>query len=225
MNLSINKQDLVKYITLQLNHFFPDGNTVREADIGRHLDLTFDRVGKCFAAVKNRYFQEDGQTRFNHLHQDQYAMFLYFLANTLYRHEADVRICEKLFYLNKLLNGIDAFYEVQLPDIFLFCHPLGTILGRAQYADYFLVFQECTIGAAREATAGMKSVFPVLEKYCAIYKGSAILGNCHVAANCKISAHSLLIDQDLEANKIYIGTKMNHVIKENKGPDHIWGVS
>ena len=38
-----------------------------------------------------------------------------------------------------ILHGIDVFFTVDLPDIFLFCHPLCTVLGRAQYSDYFLV--------------------------------------------------------------------------------------
>lgn len=223
MKLTIGRHELVRYVTAQLNNCFPDSVPVKEAQIGRHMDLTLDRVGACFAAVNNRYFQVNGRSNFNHLHNDQYSMFLYFLSNTLFKEGEDARVCEKLFYLNKMLNGIDAFYEITLPNIFLFCHPLGTVLGRARYADYFLVNQECTIGAAREAKAGEKSIFPVLEKYCAVYKGAAVLGACHVGANCKISAHSLLIDQDLEANKIYIGTRLNNVIKENKGPDHIWG--
>jgi serine O-acetyltransferase len=149
-------------------------------------------------------------------------MFLYFLANTLYKEQADTHLCEKLFYLNKLLDGIDVYYEVELPDIFLFSHPLGTVLGRANYSNYFLVHQECTIGGAREANAGEKDIYPILGEYCAIYKGAAVLGNCHVGSNCKISAHSLLIDQDLEANQIYIGTRLNHVVKENRAPDNIW---
>lgn len=223
MKLSIGRQELVKYVIAQLNNCFPDGVPVKEAQIGRYIDLTLDRVGVCFTAVHNRYFQVNGQPCFNHLHSDQYAMFLYFLSNTLYREKADVPLCEKLFYLNKMLNSIDVFYSVELPDIFLFSHPLGTILGRASYANNFLVHQGCTVGASREAKSGEKNIYPVLEKYCALYMGSAVLGKCHVAANCKISAHSLLIDQDLEANKIYIGTKMNHVVKENKGPDHVWG--
>ena len=31
-----------------------------------------------------------------------------------------------------------------------------------------------------------------------------------------------MIDQDLEANQIYIGTRLNHVVKENRAPNNIW---
>ncbi len=223
MILSLPITQVVRYVSEQLSCFFPDGQPVKESEISQHIDSVFDRMGVCFAAVHNRYFLVNGQPCFNHLHSDQYAMFLYFLSNTLYREKASVSLCEKIFYLNKMLNGVDVFYSVELPDIFLFSHPLGAILGRASYANYFLVHQGCTVGGSREAKPGEKNIYPVFGKYCALYMGAAVLGKCHVGDNCKISAHSLLIDQDLEANKIYIGTRLNNVIKENRGPDNIWG--
>lgn len=142
---------------------------------------------------------------------------------SLQKSHANTLLCEKVFYLNKLLNGIDVFYEVELPDIFLFSHPLGTVLGRASYSNHFLAYQGCTVGAARQSESGNKNIYPVLGEYCALYKGAAILGSCHVGDNCKIFAHSLLIDQDLDANQIYIGMRLNHVIKENSAPSSIWG--
>ena len=224
MRVSLRIAHIVSFVSRQLAHFFPDGKPEYDADIKRHIDLVMDRVSFCFSAVKNRYFQVEGQPCFNHLHSDQYSMFLYFLSNTLYKQDANIHVCEKLFYLNKVLNGIDVFYEVELPDIFLFSHTAGIILGRATYSNYFLVSQECTVGAAREAEAGKKSVYPVIGEYCAMYKGASILGNCNVGDNCKISAHSLLIDQNLVSNNIYIGTRLNHVIKRNRAHDNIWGI-
>lgn len=53
------------------------------------------------------------------LYSDQYAMFLYLLSNTIHRRTDWQSLCDKLFFLNKALYGIDAFYEVEFPDIFL----------------------------------------------------------------------------------------------------------
>jgi len=106
----------------------------------------------------------------------------------------------------------------------LFSHTAGIVLGRATYSNYFLINQECTVGASRSAGDCNKNVYPVLDEYCAMYNGAAILGNCNVGDNCKISAHSLLIEQNLESNSIYIGTRLNHVIKENRAHDNIWGI-
>jgi serine O-acetyltransferase len=222
MELSLPKSNLVEYIFRQLDQFFPDGKMVNRQKVADCFDLVLDRVEYCFSAIHNRYFQQNGSTIFNHLNSDQYAMLLYILSNTLFREGQDRDLCDKLFCLNKLLNGIDAFYEVNLPNIFLFCHPLGTILGRAQYSEYFLVYQDCTVGTSREAEKNNNSIYPFLGQYCALYKGAAVLGNCHIGNNCKIAAHSILIDQDLSDNSIYIGDSRSHLVKTNKQPDNIW---
>jgi serine O-acetyltransferase len=214
MILSLEKSILAKYVQDQLRHFFPDD--VQGTSINKHIDEVLGKVEHCFSAVHDRYFRNKSQTFFNHLNSDQYAMFLYILSNTLHKHEEDPRLCEKVFYLNKALNGIDVFYSVELPGIFLFCHPVGTVLGRAQYADNFIVYQNCTIGSNHEVD------YPIIGKQVALYKGASILGKCTIGDNCKISAHSLVMDFDLEPNKIYIGTPDNHRIKECKHHDKIW---
>jgi serine O-acetyltransferase len=117
--------------------------------------------------------------------------------------------------LNKYLHGIDAFYEVELPDIFLFVHPLGTVLGRGTYSDYFLVYQRCGIGSNHD-------VYPVMKEFVTLRPGSSILGNCIVEENCTIAAGSLLLDKNLGENTLYIGNPRDYVIKTNSEILPIW---
>lgn len=220
MILSLDKARLVDYVRRQLDVFFPDGESSQA--IEGHIDEALDRVEKCFSSIYIRYFWADSQTvLFNHLNSDQYSMFLYVLSNTVFRNQGPTRLCEKAFCLNKMMHGIDVYYEVELPEIFCFHHAVGTVLGRARYSDYLLVYHNCTIGAARELGAG-KNEYPILGKYLAAYKGAAILGKSRIADNCKIAAHSLILDQDLVANRIYIGVPRDHITKENLGHDPIW---
>lgn len=222
MVLSLKIEALAQYIDNQLYNFFPDSHLQKTA-ILKSIEYVIQRLEFCFSTIQNKYFSLNDKIYFNHINTDQYSMFLYFLANTLYKNGEDVKICEKIFYLNKALHGIDVFYDVELPDIFLFCHPLGTVLGRAKYSNYFLVYQGCTIGASRESDLEGQNVYPVLGKYCSLYKGASILGNSRVGDNCKISSNSLLFDQNLESNKIYIGTPLSHIVKDNRQHDNIWG--
>lgn len=215
MKVSISKEDLVYYVTAQLNTFFPDKNSVKKKDFADHIDTILERTEFCFSRVNNRYFFNEGEVLFNHLHGDQYAMFLYLAANTIYRKSGDTAICAKLFQLNRLLHGIDAFYEVELPDIFLFVHPLCTVLGRGQYANYFMVYQRCGIGSNRD-------VYPVMKEHVTLRPGSSILGNCTVEENCALAAGSLLIDLDLEKNSLYIGNPRSFVVKEKPHKEAIW---
>ena len=42
----------------------------------------------------------------------QYATFLYYLSNTCFKNNVKDDICTKIFLLNRLLNGIDMFYDL-----------------------------------------------------------------------------------------------------------------
>src|SRR5437588_860224 len=63
------------------------------------------------------------------------------------RQVGDPRLAACVYGLNKALHGLDVFYEVELPTIFAFQHPVGTVLGRAHYSNYLLVYQRCTVGS------------------------------------------------------------------------------
>ncbi len=216
MKMSIKKTEITAYMTRQLNAFFPDSKRIDTDDIKKYLDLVFERTEHCFSKVKNKYFTGKGSTLFNHLNADHYAMFLYFTANTLYRKNRDRGLYNKLFLLNRALHGVDAFYEVNLPDIFLLVHPMGTMIGRAHYSDYLVIYQQCTVGSN-------KGIYPRLGEYVSLHPGSAVLGNCEVGRNCKISAGSVLMDKHLKDNSVYIGTAIQHTIKTSASRLPIWG--
>ncbi len=215
MDLSLKKEELARYVTEQLNFFFPDNNRIQQNDIAEFTPATLDNLDFCFSHVNDKYFMKGDTTRFSHLNSDQYAMFLYRLSNIIHKETGTVDIPTKLFLLNKCLHGIDLFYEVEMPAIFLINHPLGTVLGRGNYEDFFIAHQKCNVGSNKDK-------FPRMEKYVSLHPGAAILGDCHIGMNCKISAGSLVIDQDLGDNSVYIGTPRDHIIKTSETKLSIW---
>ena len=102
---------LLDYLERQLNHFFPDGRAVR-APLDSSLDDALNRLEICINGVR---IWKTGE--FDYLHSSQYTIFLYYLSNTLWQRDGaqHVDICTKLFFLNKALNGIDCFYEIEMP--------------------------------------------------------------------------------------------------------------
>src|SRR5205823_3428658 len=116
---SLGPDDLAAYVTSQVGAFFPDGR-VDAGQLARPLTRALERAEHCFSNLRRKYFAQDDRTVFNHLNTDQYAMFLYLLSNTLFRMEESPSLTAKVYALNKALHSIDAFYEVELPDIFLF---------------------------------------------------------------------------------------------------------
>ena len=215
MRTSLGRSELAEYLSRQLNTYFPDGRDVSKNVLGHPVDTALQRVEHCFSRICSKYYVEDSSPLFDHLHADHYATFLYFTAAAIYRQGADERLCAKLVHLNKCLHGLDLFYEVELPDIFLLVHPLGTVLGRAKYADYLVVYQRCGVGSNH-------GVYPVLGEFVTLRPGASVLGSCRVGTNCTIAADSLLLDRTLDDNLVYIGNPLNHVIKPAGGPSHIW---
>ena len=163
-----SREQLLAYVAHQLQNFFPDGQGELHTAIDTRLDAALDRLAHCIRAV--RMWRED---EFDPLHSSQYATFLYYLAHTLHRSGADRALCNKLFFLNKALNGIDLFYEIDLPSVFFIGHSVGIVLAKAQYGNHLVLYQNCTVGKNHGEA-------PVLGDGVVMYPHSAIIGRCQV---------------------------------------------
>jgi len=215
VKVSLSPAGLAKLASGQCNSLFPDGNTVTLDDLMPVLPRAIERLEHCFAAIDNRYFFDGESAVFNHLHGDQYAMWLYLLGNELHRQRGDAAICSKLFLLNKALHGCDLFYEVELPSIFLLVHPLGTVLGRGTYSDYFVVYQRVGVGSNRD-------IYPTFGEHVTLRPGAAVLGKSHIGDLCQIATEALVLDTDVAAGSLYIGGPKTAVLKANPAPNPIW---
>ncbi len=166
-----SRRELVDYTTGQLAVFFPDGRSSPiKGIIEQHIDEALARLQRCINAV-----QTWEQDHFNYLHSSQYCTYLYFLANTLWRNTQEIEVPTKLFLLNKLLNGIDMFYEIAMPDIFFIGHSTGIVLAKANYSNYLVLYQNSTVGKNH-------GVAPSLGEGVILYPNSAIIGRCNIAA-------------------------------------------
>lgn len=219
MKMPIGQAELVDYVMSQVATFFPDKQQHGD-ELSRHSEEILHRVEWCFAKVNSKYFFDGSQVMFDYLNADQYAMFLYYASNTLFRNHSDLRLAKKLFQLNRYLHGIDVYYEVALPDIFLFVHPLGTVLGRAQYSDYLLVYQDCNVGGSLASDGQL--CYPECGHHLSMHPGSRILGDCKVAEKCTMAAGSLLLNKNLEANSLYIGNPRDYTVKQRNNFHYAW---
>ncbi len=212
---TLDLHGLTELASAQVNSMFPDGNPVAAMELLPSAMRALDRLEHCFTHVNNKYFFDGQQAVFDHLHGDQYAMWLYFLSHQLHMDGGVPATCKKLFLLNKALHGCDIFYEISLPSIFLLIHPLGTVLGRGSYADYFLVYQRCGVGSNHDT-------YPTLGPYTTLRPGSAVLGRCTVGNNNTLAAESLLLDRNLPNDSVYIGNPRDFVLRPAKGKPSIW---
>lgn len=212
MLISVSRDDLNRLVLRQLSSllmFEPKGDD--NLHLTRSIDESLERVEYCFSHSRDKYFRRNDDVYFDVCHTDQYAMFLYFLSNTLYRTFDSTLLATKIYYLNKILHSIDVYFEVELPSIFMFVHPLGTVLGRAKYGNYLVVLQHCTVGGNRE-------IYPELGEGIVLYAGASILGQCSIGDNSCIAANVLVKDQDIPPNSVVFGTSPYLAIKECKSP-------
>jgi serine O-acetyltransferase len=186
VQISLARTDLALYVRKQFENLFPDGTNL--GDLPKLVELALGRVEHCFSRVRLKGFFSDGEARFSHWHSDQYAIFLYYLANSAFREKPGHPIADKAYALNKALHALDAFYEVELPDVFAVQHPVGTVLGRATYSDYFICYHNCTVGA------NLDDDYPAFGRGVVMYGGSRVIGKTVVGDNSFVSTGAIVVD-------------------------------
>jgi serine O-acetyltransferase len=209
MDLTLTPDKLVSYVARQIENTFPDAEITPEP-LRAYIGKSLERLEYCFSHIKAKYFNDGNQTFFSHLHSDQYAMFLYYLSNTIWQMDGDKMLASKIYYLNKNLHALDIFYEVELPEIFLLSHCVGTVFGRAKYSNYLFVSQNCTIGG------NLAYEYPVIDEGVALYVGSKVIGRSHINSHCVISAGTLVMDSDVPASRVVFGIHPNIQFKPAK---------
>ena len=194
--MSLSLDQLTEYVDNQCMNLFPDKNPLN--NLSALIESSLTRLEFCFINIEKKYYNNDNNLVFNHLNSDHYSMFLYLLSNTAYKNN-NINIAEKIFYLNKSLNGIDIFYTVELPSIFLFVHPVGTVIGNATFSDYIIFYQNVTIGSDQN------SAYPSFGTGVIIYSGCSIIGDCTIDSNVIFSANTFIRNNNIESNSIVVG--------------------
>lgn len=200
MKTLLDKHQQVRYTTAQLEAMFPIESGFKTADeIGRCVDAVFARLDFCFSRVNNKYYSENNVATFTPLNTDQYAAFLYLLSREAANTIECLPLADQLFALNKSLHGLDVYHGVSLPDVFLFVHSVGTVLGRAEYGNYLVIYQGVTVGG------NIDLEYPTIMGGVALFAGSKVIGRSCVGEGAMMAADSLIMDADVPPHTIYDG--------------------
>lgn len=183
--------------------------------ITKHMPKILERFEKNISQNDNKYYyiiNENGEREayFDPLHTCQWFLFLYLVANTIYKYEDEKKeaariVCDKIYGQLKSISGCDMFYEVEMPEFFSLDHPVGSFMGRASYGEGFSFTQDCSVGNINE-------IYPVIGKNVRMLEGSKILGNSHIGNNCLITEGTLIRNQDVPDNSIVSGESPNIII-------------
>jgi serine O-acetyltransferase len=197
---SLASDYLCRQLRGQLRALFPvNARGAADAELRRYVEVGLERYEHCASSIWRKSFRQGEEVVFDHLHTDQYAMFLYLVAHTAFSVGGNDRFAAQVYALNKSLHALDVFYEVELPGIFAFQHPVGTVLGRATYSDYLLVYQRCTVGSTLDGES------PVIGRGVVLFGGSHVIGRCRIGNNVLVSAASLLLNASVPDNSLVFG--------------------
>lgn len=216
MILEIDKASILALVCRQV-----DNNFTLSEEEKKQIEASFDdALASCednFVHTSNKYYTREVNgvrvAYFNPFHSVQWMIFLYYLGNRIFRNGGG-KICDKLYFLNKQMNGLDMFYAIELPKHFGAEHPVGSVMGRAKYSNGFFFYQGCTVGGTYDKEGNI--YYPELGENVRMYANSSILGRCNIGCNVQIGAGALVKNQDIPDDCIVFGQSPNLIIKHYK---------
>jgi len=210
MNTSLKRDNITSYLLRQIENIFPDGVVLPRPETSRVIGTALERLEHCFRHIQSRYYSSAGAVQFNHLNSDQYAAFLYLVSRVAYE-SGFIELAERSFYLNKALNGLDLFYAVRMPDIFLLVHPVGTVIGNGEFSDYLVIYQNVTIGSDKDG------IYPAFMGENVLYSGCSVIGKVTLGKNCIVGANAFIRKSDnASAGLLYAGAFPHNKVTEHR---------
>ncbi len=206
----------------QLRSFWCD---VDEELIRKALPKTMEQIEEGFRGSPSKRFYDGKNIVFSPYMSIHWMIFMYRLSHHIFLLGGG-KTADQIYYLNKIMHGVDWFYEIDLPIHFLVEHPVGSVLGRAKYGDYFFVYQGTTVGGNRSKS---QLCYPTIGNNVIMFANATILGDAHIGNNVVISSGAYIINEDVPDNCIVFGKSPNLAIKRKNEPEikkytqNIWG--
>lgn len=179
-----SRGSLLAYITAQCANIVPDGKEAAfRAVCDAHFDAALERMHRCINGCAPWRLDQ-----FNVLQSSQHSLFLYYLANTIWRTSGETAAPTRLFLMNKAFNAIDLFYEIAMPEVFYIGHTAGIVLAKATYGNYLVIYQNSTVGRHKDQ-------IPVIGDRVVIYPNSAVIGRAVVESDAVISQGTSVVNR------------------------------
>jgi serine O-acetyltransferase len=200
------KDALAGYLTKQLDAFFPDPTAQTAEVIRHHLPAALRRLAPILAAC--RAYQPH---RFDHFNSMQYTTFLYLLANEIFvGGDEATGVCERLFLLNKSLAGIDLFYRIRMPEIFLLAHACaGTVFVNTTYGEKLVIFNNVTIGRLEQKR-------PEVGAGVVLYPNTVIVGDTQIGDRCVVSAGTVVSNTRVQSDSLVFRGEAGLITKPSR---------
>lgn len=208
MYVSLEQKQLEKYIEKQLDVYLPDGYLVDEQILSLGIGRALERCEACFEHILlPNYRNAKKEAFFSHLHMDQYATFLYFLGNSIWTQTQEKILCDKILNLNRILNGFFISYKCDMPNVFVFAHPVGSIIGNARYSDGLYISQNVTINTDENLEIG---------RGCFLGVGAKIIGGQRIGDRCSFGTDVVIYNQQISDDSVCLNIDGKLQIRKRK---------
>jgi serine O-acetyltransferase len=196
---------MIDLLLNQLN-YFGELNLFEIKIVKKYFDEAIIETNFCQEKIS-----KERQT-YDYFNSHYSMLFLYKLSHLIFINETEINysknVSEKLYLLNRMLNGLDLYYKIKMPKIFLIGHGLGTVFSNATYSENLVVYQNVTIGVQNDK-------YPIIEKDVIIYPNCTIAGDCIIGENSVIGSGCTLINKSIPKNTICYIKNGSLLIKEN----------
>lgn len=220
--MRILADNIEELLLRQLSNYWLE---IDKAAIMKCLPQALKTIEANYTGLPNKRLWDGTEVVFSPYMSIQWMNFLYRLSHELYKNGASTA-ADQVYYLNKIMHSNDWFYAIDLPIHFLCEHPLGSVLGRAEYGDYLFIYQGTTIGGNR---SNGTLYYPSLGTNVTLFANATVLGRTTIGNNVIISSGAYLINEDIPDNSIVFGRSPNIIIKQKTEQEiksythHIWG--
>lgn len=165
-----------------------------------------DSIEKKF--IQNHIAQKNKYEDLFDFNVDQVMHFVLLLQKKLWDSGYSV-LAQKVYYYTRTSFNIDVFPSRKLPLRFRFVHPLGLILGNAEYGNCLVCYQGVTVGG------NPKLEYPKVGEQCVLYAGSKVFGRSVVGSNSVVGAGVVINNEVIPENSIVYLDGSSRKIKEN----------
>ncbi len=232
----INEDELMTCLRKQLESHFPFSD-MEKSILKENFEEACKRTMKCFSGLANKYYKADDINPYHSGQYTIFLYYLAntiikkansnigkqsSIDNEILIDESSVnkekveekiiasrKLCDKIYMLYKAISSCDLYYEVEMPECFGLDHPMGTVIGRGDFAGRFYFVQGCTVGN----NAGK---YPRFGDRVMMFSNSKVLGDCNIGNNVLIGANAYIKDMDIPDNSIVYGQYPNVTVKENQ---------
>lgn len=126
---------------------------------------------------------------------DEEVLLNYRLSRKMFL-EGNIDMAVFWYRKNRADHGCDIYYEVDLPEHIKFVHPVGSVLGRATYGDYFCAYHNVTVGSS------IDHEYPVLGTGVVLFGGARIIGPTRLGNNVLVQTDTTVMGADVPDNSV-----------------------